>query len=94
MKISYFVIFILINNLALAKDNPFKIFDNCNYYKNESTKIAVDGKLSDTCLAVSKAYEKAINSKKYYIEKLAIIKIFSPSLDFIKFCIKEDLLEK
>ena len=94
MRVVYFFLFFLINSLALADDNPFKIFDNYKYYENNSTKIKIDGKLSDTCLAVSKAYEKAIDSKSYYKEKLEIVKLLGPNLDFIKFCIKKDLLEQ
>ena len=44
-------------------------------------------------MAISKAFEKQINENVGHQARLKLIEVFKPSIDFIKFCVKEGLIK-
>ena len=93
MKKLLLIVFLLVTSPVFAEKNPFLIFDNFDYYSFKNLEIKIDGKLNDTCMAISKAFEKQINENVDHQVRLKLIEVFKPSIDFIKFCVKEGLIK-
>ena len=53
MKVVFILFILVFSPTAYAEDNPFKLFDNHNFYKNKKSGIKPDGKIGDTCLEIS-----------------------------------------